>query len=72
MSVPERMPPSTRIFTRSPTASAISGSTSAVAAAPGSTRPPWFDTTMAAAPASTAFSAPRTVMMPLRIMGICA
>ena len=31
-----------------------------------------FETTMAAAPASTAFSAPRTVMIPLRIMGICA
>ena len=33
------------------------GSTSAVAAMPSSTRPPWFDTAIAAAPASTARAA---------------
>ena len=34
--------------------------------------PPWFETTMALAPASTAFSAPFTVMMPFMINGLPA
>ena len=35
-----------------------------------STRPPWLDTTMAAAPASLAFSAPLTVITPLTMKGL--
>ena len=34
-----------------------------------STRPPWLDTTMAAAPASLAFKAPLTVITPLTMKG---
>ena len=71
-SMPVRMPPSTKIFSLPPTAAAMSGRTSAVAGHWSSTRPPWLETTMPAAPASRAFSAPRTVMMPLRMKGFSA
>ena len=71
-SVPVRMPPSTKIFMLLPTASAISGSTSALAGVWPSTRPPWLDTMIAAAPASAAFCAPRTVMTPLTMNGMPA
>ena len=47
----------------------MSASTSCVAGQSSSTRPPWFETTMPAAPASMAFSAPLTVMMPFKING---
>ena len=50
----------------------MAGSTSAVAGHWSSTRPPWLDTTMALAPASRAFLAPATVMMPLRMKGFSA
>ena len=69
---PVRMPPSTKIFIRPPTASAMAGSTSAVEGHWSSTRPPWLDTTMPAAPASMALRAPAGVMMPLRIKGLPA
>ena len=65
-SMPVRMPPSTRMVILPPTASAMAGSTSAVAGHWSSTRPPWLETTMPAAPASRAFFAPATVMMPWR------
>ena len=71
-STPERMPPST-ITTICPlTASAMAGRTSAVAGTPSCTRPPWLDTTIPAAPASRAFRAPLTVMIPLMIKGTLA
>ena len=69
------MPPSTSTVARPATARAMSGSTSAVAGHPSSTRPPWLLTTMALAPASTAFSAARAVMTPLMMKGtsrLCA
>ena len=72
MSIPLRIAPSTKIVSLPPTASTISGSTSAVAGQWSSTRPPWFETTMPLAPASSAFSAPRAVMMPFRMNGRCA
>ena len=71
-SMPVRMPPSTRMVILPPTASAMAGSTSAVAGHWSSTRPPWLDTTMPAAPASRAFFAPATVMMPLAMKGLPA
>jgi len=48
----------------------MAGSTSAVAGHWSNTRPPWLLTTMPLAPASRAFFAPFTVMMPLRIKGL--
>jgi len=71
-STPLRIPPSTNIFIESPTASAISSRTSAVAGHWSSTRPPWFDTTIADAPASFAFNAPLTVITPFTINGVPA
>lgn len=52
-----------------PTASAISGNTSAVAGAPGSTLPPWFETIIASAPASTASSAHLVFSTPFTMNG---
>ena len=71
-SMPERMPPSTSTVILPPTASTMAGSTSAVAGHWSSTRPPWLETTMPLAPASRAFLAPATVMMPLRMKGLPA
>ena len=71
-STPVRMPPSTRILQRPLTASAISGRTSAVAGTWSRTRPPWLEITIAEAPASTAFCAPRAVMTPLMMNGTLA
>ena len=68
-SVPERIPPSTKIFMEPSTAVAISSRTSAVAGHWSRTLPPWLDTTMAAAPASLAFKAPFTVIIPFTIKG---
>ena len=53
-SVPRRMPPSRSTSIRPSTASTTSGSASIVAATPSSWRPPWFETTIAAAPCSHA------------------
>ena len=51
---PVRTPPSNSTSVSPPTASAISGSAEIDDGAPSSWRPPWFDTTIASAPASTA------------------
>ena len=51
------------------TASAIPPKTSAVAGHWSNTLPPWFDTTIPAAPASFAFKAPFTVIIPFTING---
>lgn len=68
-STPVRIPPSTKILTLPPTAAAISGRTSAVAGLWSRTRPPWLETTIAAAPAWAALTAPLTLMMPLTMKG---
>ena len=72
MSVPERIPPSTRIFIEPFTSFTISSSTSAVAGHWSSTLPPWLDTMIASAPASFAFLAPFAVITPLTINGLPA
>ena len=51
------------------TRAAMAGSTSAAPGVKSSTRPPWLDTTMAAAPAATAASASSTVITPLTMNG---
>ena len=67
MSWPDRMPPSNRTSQRPSIASTISGSTEIVEGAPSSWRPPWFDTTMASAPAATANCASSRSSMPFKI-----
>ena len=68
-STPSRMPPSTYTSAPPATASTTSGSATAVAMQPSSCRPPWLETAIASAPASTqrAASSPRT--MPLTTIG---
>ena len=68
------MPPSTISVACPLTAAAISGSTSAVPGTSESARPPWFDTMMPSAPASSACRAPLAVMIPFTIKGffVCA
>ena len=67
MSWPERMPPSNSTSIDEPTASAIGGSAEIEDGAPSSWRPPWFDTTSAAAPVFAAMRASSTSRMPLRM-----
>ncbi len=59
------MPPSTSTSTRSPTASAISGSARTVDGTESSWRPPWLETTMPSTPASTARRASSASSTPL-------
>src|SRR5262249_40596360 len=54
MSAPERTPLSSSTSTRPPTASTTPGSTSMVAIAPSTWRPPWLETTTPSIPYSTA------------------
>src|SRR5712691_1489629 len=68
-STPRRTPPSSSTSTRPSTASATSGSASIDAATPSSWRPPWFETTTAAAPCSTASRASSAVSTPLSTTG---
>ena len=72
MSVPWRIPPSTNIFIRPWFHSTILSNTSAVAGVWSRTLPPWLDTTIALAPASNAFFAPDTVIIPFTMNGIPA
>mmetsp|Transcript_6399 Transcript_6399/g.15071 ORF Transcript_6399/g.15071 Transcript_6399/m.15071 type:complete len:200 (+) Transcript_6399:151-750(+) len=69
MSVPRRIPPSMKMGICPRTSSAIAGSTSIVAGTESSCRPPWLDTTMAAAPALMASLASSGCMTPLAMMG---
>jgi hypothetical protein len=59
------MPPSRRISALSPTAAATAGSARIAAGVPSRLLPPWLDTEMAVAPASTARRASSGRMMPL-------
>ena len=68
-SAPVRTPPSARSTPRPRTGLAISGNTSAAPGAWSSTRPPWLETTIAAAPASKAMTASSGVMTPLTMKG---
>src|SRR6202158_6101374 len=65
MSLPRRKPLSIRIGMRPPRAPTISGTTSMVALTPSSTRPPWFETTIASIPASVASFASSWARIPL-------
>ena len=66
---PRRNPPSTSTGTRPSTASTISGRTVIGAWTESSCRPPWFETTIASTPASTASRASSAVMRPLTSNG---
>ena len=68
-SAPVRTPLSSRTGTRPATVSAIPGSTSRLAAAGSTWRPPWLDTRIADAPAPIAASAASVVRMPFAIHG---
>src|SRR5581483_7450222 len=68
-SVPLRTPPSTSTSTRPSTASTTSGSASIVAETPSSCLPPWFETTIAAAPCSHASRASSAVNSPFTTSG---
>ncbi len=68
-SAPRRTPPSTSTVQLPRSAAAISGSTSNVAGAPSSCRPPWLDTTTPPAPASLARTASEAVSTPLTSTG---
>src|SRR3984893_12986351 len=67
MSWPERMPPSNITSQRPPTASTISLKTEMEDGAPSNWRPPWFDTTIASAPAATPRRASSASSMPFKI-----
>src|SRR5215470_12727394 len=67
MSCPLRIPPSKRISIDAPTASAIAGSIEMDDGAPSSCRPPWLETTSAAAPLCAASRASSRSRIPLRI-----
>lgn len=68
-SVPDRTPESKMTSISSPTASAISGSTSNEAMQPSTCLPPWLETMIPSMPISTALRASRTVCIPFKTIG---
>jgi len=68
-SVPRRIPPSRKIGISPFTSAAIAGRTSMVAGVLSNCRPPWFETTMAAAPTSMAHRASSGCRMPFAMIG---
>jgi len=64
-SLPRRIPPSSRTSIWSPTAAAAEGKTRMVAGVPSRLLPPWLETEIAVAPASTARRASSGRMTPL-------
>ena len=63
----KRTLPSSHTSQAPPTSATISGSTSMLAGAPSSCRPPWFETMMESTPRPAAMAASSASMMPLRI-----
>ena len=69
MSAPRRMPPSISTSICPFTVATISGRAAIAAGTQSSCRPPWFETEIAAAPASTARRASSAVRMPFTTIG---